>query len=62
MVEQVWGDLGGTIPRLAIRQTVTRLFAQYDDAPVKLFVPLFVRREAKEMLQKAQRHNETLSF
>ena len=54
MVEQVWKDLGGTVPRSAIRQTVAELFAQYDDATVRLYVPILVRREATESLREAK--------
>ena len=54
VVEQVWKDLGGTVLRSAIRQTVAELFSQYDDATVRLYVPILVRREATELLREAK--------
>ena len=52
MVEQLWSELDGAVPRSTIRQTVTMLFHKYDDATVMLYVPIFVRRQAQETLQR----------
>ena len=51
LVEQVWNDLAKSIPRPTVYQTVTRLLAKYDDATIRLYVPLLVRREARELLR-----------
>ena len=51
LVEQVWNDLAKSTPRPTIHQTVTRLLAKYDDAAIRRYVPLLVRREARELLR-----------
>jgi hypothetical protein len=53
IVDQVWSDLDGRIPRSAICTIVVRLLEKYDDAIIKLYVPLLVRREATVLLRKA---------
>ena len=50
IVRQVSTDLNGSVPQASIQQTVTRLLASFADAPVKTFVPIFVRREALDLL------------
>ena len=51
LVEQAWNDLAKSIPRPNVHQTVTRLLAKYDDATIRRYVPLLVRREARELLK-----------
>jgi inorganic triphosphatase YgiF len=51
--EQVWDDLAGRISRSTIRRTIPRLLAKYDDAVIRRYVPLLVRREARELLGTA---------
>jgi hypothetical protein len=53
IVADVWSDLDGRIPRSAIYTTVIRLLEKYDDALIKFYVPLLVRREATLMLRSA---------
>ena len=57
LVEQVWNDLAKSIPRPTVQQTVTRLLAKYDDATIRRYVPLVVRREARELLRYYQSSN-----
>ena len=55
IVEQISADLGESSPGLStVRQTVNALFANYNDARVKTFVPVLVRRHAIEMLRQSQ--------
>jgi hypothetical protein len=50
--EQVWNDLAESIPRPTVHQTVSLLLAEYDDATIRRYIPLLVRREARELLAK----------
>ena len=55
IIEQISADLGEASPGLStVRQTVNALFANYNDARVKTFVPVLVRRHAIEMLRQSQ--------
>ena len=53
VVDQVWLDLGETVPRPIVAQTVNNLVAKYDDATIRRFVPMLVRREARNLLRAA---------
>ena len=53
LVEQVWDDLTGKVPRSTISQTLAGLLAKYDDATIRRYVPLLVRKEAGELLRAA---------
>ena len=50
VVELVWLDLQGTISRDIVRQTVSTLFEEYDEAKVKNFIPIIIQRRAKALL------------
>ena len=55
LVEQISADLGEAAPNLStVRQTVNALFAKYNHARVKTFVPVLVRRRAIELLKQPQ--------
>ena len=53
IVDQVWSNLDGRVVRSAIYITVVRLLEKYDDAVVKLYVPLLVCREATKLLHSS---------
>jgi len=53
IVDQVWSNLDGRVVRSAIYITVVRLLEKYDDAVVKLYVPLLICREATELLSSS---------
>ena len=53
IVDHVWSKLDGKVPRSAVYTTVIRLLEKYDDAVIKLFVPLLVQREATKILRSA---------
>ncbi|MGB3715859.1 MAG: CYTH domain-containing protein [Candidatus Promineifilaceae bacterium] len=53
IVEQVWSNLDGRLPRSTIGTTVVRLLQKYDDAVIRIYVPLLVHREATELLRTA---------
>lgn len=50
IVELVWLDLQGSISRDIVRQTVSSLYEEYDEAKVRTFLPILIQRRAKELL------------
>lgn len=50
VVELVWLDLQGTISRDIVRQTVSSLFEEYDEAKVRNFIPIIIQRRARALL------------
>lgn len=52
MTEELCREMKGTISRTTVERTLTTLFARYEDAPVQLFVPILVHRQAKDFLRK----------
>lgn len=50
IIELVWLDLRGSISRDIVRQTVSSLYQEYDDAKVRNLIPVIVQRKAKELL------------
>lgn len=51
LVEQLWQEWQHQIPQQQLRQIICHIAACYQNAPVKQYVPIFVRREAKQILQ-----------
>ena len=51
LIEQVWRDLNGQVSRLKIRQVATDVAAMFQDAKVRTFVPIFIRRTTCEQLR-----------
>jgi hypothetical protein len=51
VVDQIWGDLGGTVTRPAIRRELAQVILAFSDARVKTYVPIFVRRQTVERLR-----------
>jgi hypothetical protein len=51
MIEEVWHQLRGRARRTEILQVLLEILPKYEDARVTLFVPIFVRREAVEVLR-----------
>ena len=52
MAEELYREMQGTVSRTAVEHTLLTLFAKYEDAPVQLFVPILVRRQAKDLLRR----------
>jgi hypothetical protein len=50
LTDQVWQDLGQTMPRAIVAQIVDQLLAKYRDGAIQTFVPVLVRREARDLL------------
>jgi hypothetical protein len=51
IVDQVWSSLDGKVSRSTIYTTVVRLLQKYDDAVIRLYVPLLVHRDATDLLR-----------
>jgi len=50
LVEKIWQDLDGRVSRQQIVRTVREIAAQFQDAKVATFVPIFIHRRALEQL------------
>ena len=51
LIEQIWHDLDGQVTREQIRQLVTEVAAEFRTATITTFVPIFIRRQAREKLK-----------
>ena len=51
LIDQVWQDMDQTVPRPIVAQTVERLLAKYRDGAIQTYVPVLVRREARDLLR-----------
>ena len=51
MTEELYREMQGTVSRAVVEHTLITLFARYEDARVQLFVPILVRRQAKDLLR-----------
>lgn len=51
MTDELWHDLQGKASLQAIRQVLTDVSLKYQDARVQIYVPIFVRRRAMEILR-----------
>ena len=51
MVEEIWNDLQGRGNRSVIRQTLLEILPKYENARVRTYIPILVRREALETLR-----------
>ena len=51
LIDQVWQDMDQTVPRPFVAQIVDQLLAKYRDGAIQTFVPVLVRREARELLR-----------
>lgn len=53
MVSQVVDDLHGEVSETAVEAVVLQILPKFENARVKNFVPIFVRREAVQTLKKS---------
>jgi hypothetical protein len=52
LVELVYRDFNGGVPRARVVRAVQAAAAQYRDARITMYVPMFVRRAAREALTR----------
>jgi hypothetical protein len=50
LIEETWRELKGEVPRSRIREVVTELANRYENAKVKAFIPILIRRQVIELL------------
>jgi hypothetical protein len=50
LIERTWLEFKGEVPRSRIREVVNELIDRYEDAKVKAFLPILIRRQAIELL------------
>jgi hypothetical protein len=51
LVETLWRDLNGQVPRQQIAVVVNQVAARFEDATVTAFVPIFIHRRALDRLR-----------
>lgn len=51
LVETLWKDLDGRVARQQIVTEVSRIAARFEKATVTAYVPIFIRRQALELLR-----------
>jgi hypothetical protein len=51
MAEQIWQKFQGRVSHAAIRQILLDILPMYENARVRRYVPILVRRKALEMLR-----------
>lgn len=56
IIEQIWDDLGGATSRSVITETVLEVASAFQAARVKIYVPIFLRKEVLRRLQGGLTH------
>ena len=54
IVEQIWKDLNGAVPRSVIQDVLVEVVPRYEKARIQTFVPIFIRRDAVQRLRILQ--------
>ena len=57
ITERLVGEFDGVLPPQQVAAELRKTLRQYDDAPVKMFVPVIAEREARERLRDLLRHS-----
>ena len=52
LVEQIWLELDSTVDRTVIVQVIQEVLPRFEDAPVRSFIPIFIRKEAMNRLKR----------
>ncbi len=58
IIEQIWGELGGSTSHSDIRKALMEVAPKYKNARIKTFVPIFLRREVLRRLQGELAHHQ----
>ena len=58
IIEQIWGDLGGVTSHSDIRKALMEVAPKYEDARIKTYVPILLRREVLRRLQGGLVHHQ----
>ncbi len=57
IANEIFHDLKGSISLSIIQETLKEMIPRYESAPIQIFVPVFIRREAVKRLQAMQAHS-----
>ena len=60
LIEQIWHDLDGQVTREQIRQVVTEIGAEFQSATVTAYVPILIRKRAREKLETRVKESRNL--
>ena len=52
LIEKVWCELGGQLPRERVSRVVTEVALRFQDARVKTFLPILIHRRTLERLNQ----------
>ena len=50
LIERTWRDFKGEVPRSRISEVIADFILRYEDAKVKTFLPILIRRQAIDLL------------
>ena len=50
LVDEIWEDLGGCVERAQVYEVAREVESEFEDATVKMFIPIFIRRFTRERL------------
>ena len=59
LIESIWKELNGRVDREYISQAVLEASARYQHAPIKTFIPIFIRRYVLDRLQSTSVYERT---
>ena len=62
LIEQIWHDLDGQVTREQIRQVVIEIADEFRSATVTAFVPILIRRRAREKLETRINESRNLAL
>lgn len=51
LTDQVWNDLQGQVSRDAVQQMLLAIIPEYENATIPTYVPIFIRRDAVDLLR-----------
>ena len=57
IASEILHDLNGSVSLSIIQETLKEVIPRYESAPIQIFVPVFIRREAVKRLQAMQAHS-----
>lgn len=51
LIDLVWNDLQSQVSRAAVQQVLLEIIPEYENATITTFVPIFMRRDAVDILR-----------
>ena len=53
LIEQICIEMAGAVDRTAVEKIVKEMACRYQDVRVKAFVPIFIKRDAVDLLRRS---------